>query len=121
MDSVHKSRLIHSLAILILIPILAFANQQSEEVNFLSDTNNSHFSVCDIYISDINRGVGIDVLDSCMAGGPGSTSCSISIWQVDCSVDCSGAYYACCGALGCFCLESENGGGGGDGPDEISA
>lgn len=45
----------------------------------------------------------------CPAGGPGSTSCSISSC---CSVSCSSGYYACCHCTdGCHCIA--NGGGGG--------
>lgn len=48
----------------------------------------------------------------CISGGPGSTECSIGAGieivgvgvTFECSVACSGNYYACCG-LGCYCEE----------------
>lgn len=36
----------------------------------------------------------------CVAGGPGSTSCSCC----GCTVHCRETHYACCGAEGCFCV-----------------
>jgi hypothetical protein len=33
---------------------------------------------------------------SCFSGGPGSSSCSISVGAFDCSVTCNAPFYACC-------------------------
>lgn len=32
----------------------------------------------------------------CFSGGPGSTSCSIAVGVLDCSVTCNAPFYACC-------------------------
>ncbi len=43
--------------------------------------------------------------DNCCAGGPGSTSCSLSNGDTGCSVTCGAGYYACClcSGNGCSC------------------
>jgi len=44
----------------------------------------------------------------CSAGGPGSSSCSVTVQTigggVTYSVECREGYYACCNALGAGCL-----------------
>lgn len=42
----------------------------------------------------------------CSAGGPGSTSCSISDPLVSCSITCSTGYYACCTGATCKCKKA---------------
>jgi hypothetical protein len=39
----------------------------------------------------------------CIGGGPGATSCSVTVAAFSCSVTC-GAGYACCGPTGCHCI-----------------
>lgn len=61
----------------------------------------------------------------CMSGGYPATECSITVYQISCSVSCPEGYYACCGAgdqdcgtnPGCNCLPNPTGcsGGGGGG------
>lgn len=45
----------------------------------------------------------------CVSGGPGSTSCSITVAGSGCSVSCQPGFYACCGATqlvpGCTCQQ----------------
>ncbi len=49
---------------------------------------------------------------SCLAGGPGATSCGL---DGGCNVSCESGYYACCTTMnGCGCCE---GGGDGNGPN----
>jgi hypothetical protein len=60
---------------------------------------------------------------SCDAGGPGSTSCSLTIGagvggiggEVSCSVTCGPGYYACCSIseMGCRCKPYTTSSGGG--------
>ena len=52
-------------------------------------------------------------VENCHAGGPGSTSCSISgcnISPTSCSVTCSTGIDACCGCQGYACCKCETGG-----------
>lgn len=50
--------------------------------------------------------------DDCISGGVGATHCGlhgrIEIegvgFEVDCDVDCSETYYACCTVKGCHCI-----------------
>ncbi len=42
----------------------------------------------------------------CTAGGFGSTSCTITVGPMSCSVTCAAGFYACCGAGGCGCVQN---------------
>ena len=61
----------------------------------------------------------LSVSDGCLSGGPGSTACSHSggigvtvvgsggSTNVECSVTCGTGYYACCTAIGCKCVKTQ--------------
>ncbi len=54
---------------------------------------------------------------NCISGGPGSTSCSLTLGPVSCSVTCTGDTFACCsetstGGVRCRCVPCSEGPGG---------
>lgn len=52
--------------------------------------------------------------NSCISGGPGSSSCSLTLHGVSCNVACTGNTFACCsetpqGGVSCRCIPCEEG------------
>jgi hypothetical protein len=45
------------------------------------------------------------IFSGCLAGGEGSSSCSMEGGGFSCDVECNDGYYSCCGWEGCKCVK----------------
>lgn len=113
------------LVVLLIIPFIVNSTYyQANEFNDLTDTKtevyNLSFNVdCSPFSFNLvtNTNVSLEAkslwITGCIAGGPGSTSCSMEAGGISCSVSCGGGYYSCCSLTsGCKCVKQENSGGG---------
>lgn len=70
--------------------------EKNEDVTLLFNLNNVES------LSDVES-----PFDDCIAGGPGSVSCSLEGrlegFEGSCNVSCGGDYWSCCTIKGCHC------------------
>lgn len=90
--------------ILSVLSLNYYAGAISENLN-LSDFNFKNPFSFEIVQSSKNesecftinfKSINYSMTESCNSGGEGSTSCSISVLSVECSVTCGNGYYSCC-------------------------
>jgi len=91
-----KKKIFGGIAVLVIAVVAAW------NVNVSSRTN----GMSNVMLANVEALGG-----ECIAGGTGSSGCSIeggldilgNGGSIKCSVDCTGGYYACCSLSGCHC------------------